>query len=541
MVSAERLGRTAYHSGPEGTDELLNVHVRKIEADAERVKRDCEVKIRIASEKEKELVTELARRGNISVEVVRENLMRGSWVLFLLSFTLAGEFVFADWTVNCFGLGKTESNLIALTIVLMSLKGVDLCVTSLRKHFRDFDNPILLVFSCMGFVCIFLMIFFSAEIRRDRQAMTYISSSTPLEEQVERSDDFFSHHSSTFVYLMVSLTAAFTIIGGVGYHTAKNRIFVYFPLRRLYRRRDRLRNEMEKLAEVMAAQNARVPGFIAEFKAGLAEERKIEKEKQVKKPAQDRLKKDLDLRRLVPLIPIFLVIVALVLFLLLRGEAKASEMYIIFLDMSGSVNVPDYMEKKTEFQKNVQAIGEFFRKCVLPGDELKVVAITECSFSRPYILLNTQISTEKGAFGQHLAREKLRLLKEWKALDLKPVAKATDILGAANLASILFPQNGSRKNIIFYGDMRQNSKDLDLETPKEIDFEKALTSLEQKGLIPELKGVRIVCLGVHSTGKTPAYWRSLREFWEGYFKKAGAEPRAFSMERRYRHEQSIRD
>ena len=173
-----------------------------------------------------------------------------------------------------------------------------------------------------------------------------------------------------------------------------------------------------------------------------------------------------------------MIMLALILFLVLRGEARGSEDYIMMLDASGSANVNDYTATETEFKKNIIAIERFIRNYISPGDKLKVIAITERSFSRPYILLDARISPKKGAFGEVLSREKLRLLKQWKKLDIEPTAKATDILGALSLAAILFSEKTEKKNLIIFSDMRQCTGELNLETPKKIDSVKTLAGVE---------------------------------------------------------------
>jgi len=452
-----------------------------------------------------------------------------------LSFCVAGEFVFADWTVRCFGLGRTESLLVAITIVVISLECVDFCIEFLRKQYRTFDNHILMVFACMGFLSIFLLIFFAAEIRQSLQVMYHTASSTSLEQAVQNADEFFSHNSKPFILLMVALTTAFTIIGGMSYHIAKNRIFIYLPLRRIYKRLKRTRNDLQQTAVVMIDQDSRVPQFLAEFETAVALEERKTKERENQKPAGVKSEPVSRVQYFYPqLIPVMLIMAALILFLVLRGEARGGENYIIMLDASGSVNVNDYTATETEFKKNVMAIDRFIRNHISPGDELKVIAITESSFSRPYILLDARISHKKGAFGEVLGREKLCLLKQWEKLDLKPTAKATDILGAVNLAAILFSEKAEKKHLIFFSDMRQCSRELNLETPQKIDPLKTLAKIER--LIPQLKGTRVTCLGVHSAGKDPVYWLSLKEFWASFFRKAQAELITFSIERRYRHE-----
>jgi len=545
MTTAEDLGRMSYHSGSEKCQQIRELHIRQIEADMNSRREMCELKIKLASSEEKRVTGELASRGNISQEVMRENIWRAGWAILLLSLCVPGEFVFAVWTVICFGLGRVESILVAVAIVILSLECVDFCLESLRKHYRSFDNQILMVFACMGFLTTFLLIFFAAEIRQSLQAMYHAVSSESLEQTVQKADQFFSHNAKPFILLMVSLTTTFTIIGGMSYHIAKNRVLVYLPFRLLHNRLNRIRNDLQEAAEEITEQGSRVARFLAEFETGVAKEEQETRERQAKeRDAKERQNQNPVGINMEPanrvqhaypqLIPVILIFLALILFLVLRGEARGSDTYIILLDTSRSGDVNDYTAKETEFMKNVNAIEYFIKNDLSPGDELKVVAITECSFSRPYILLDDRISAKKGAFGEVLSREKLRILKQWEKLDLKATAKATDILGAVTLVAILFSQKAGKKHLIILSDMRQCTGELNLETPKQIDFPNTLAKIET--LIPKLEGVKVTCLGVHSAGKNPIYWLSLKQFWEGYFKNTGAKLITFSMERRYRHE-----
>jgi len=147
MTTAEDLGRMSYHSGSEKCQQIRELHIRQIEADMNSRREMCELKIKLASSEEKRVTGELASRGNISQEVMRENIWRAGWAILLLSLCVPGEFVFAVWTVICFGLGRVESILVAIAIVILSLECVDFCLESLRKHYRSFDNQILMVFA----------------------------------------------------------------------------------------------------------------------------------------------------------------------------------------------------------------------------------------------------------------------------------------------------------------------------------------------------------------------------------------------------------
>ena len=233
--------------------------------------------------------------------------------------------------------------------------------------------------------------------------------------------------------------------------------------------------------------------------------------------------------------PLTFIVLGILIFIILKGQAHGTH-WEIELDLSKSVLPKGYAGKVSVFDKNIQAVDEIIRHHLQPGDRIKVVGITEDSFGRPYILLDHRFTQEKGAFGEKVAREKLVLLKQWQKLNLKATAKATDILGALFLSAHSMADVKEAKVLVVFSDMRNYSPVLDIETPGRIGVTSALAKVEKAGAIPDLKGVRVLCLGVHGAGKTPFYWQGLKEFWQQFFQKAGATDFVFSMERRVNHE-----
>jgi len=541
----EKLCRGAFHLGPEGCAKIKTSYMNRIAADIKKIKEQKQLEITVKLEEERRINTELANKPNISREVVRQNLVGGICAFIVLAFSSSGEFIFALWTVSAFNLGQIESLLVAATIVIISLKGIDLYLTFLRNQYPHLTNIIFLILSCIGVVLVFLLIFFAAEIRQALQGMSYTGLSTStaaLEDTVQKADEFHSQNTEGFIWLMVTLTMAFTIIGGTSFHIANSRIKVSMPYYRLYRRLRNVITERQRAAEVISAQDSRLTQFIADFDTDVMKEEIKTKNEKLKQELKAQKKQNSPSRKRLDFIqffafPLVLIILALIIFFLLRGEAKAEEMHIVFLDTSGSLSVKDYTGKETEFEKNVKAIEYFIRNNIASGDELKVIAITESSFSRPHILLDTQVSPKKGVFGEELARQKVRLLKAYKKLGLKKAtARSTDIFGAINLAAIYFSKKAHRKNLIFFSDMRQCAHKYNLENYDKIDAKGMFTAVERDGLIPDLAGVHVRCLGVHGAGKTPVYWLSLKEFWTLYFNRAKAKTLAFTMERRFHNE-----
>ena len=190
--------------------------------------------------------------------------------------------------------------------------------------------------------------------------------------------------------------------------------------------------------------------------------------------------------------------------------------------MTGSSGVRDYAGKETEFQKDVRGMEKLLQGMPL-GERYRIFGLTGESFSKRHLLLDGKMAKDKGAFGEVIARDRLAAISQLKKQDLKPVADSTDVFGAIHLASILFADvNSKRKNLILFSDMRQYGKGFDFESPSELRPEALLGQVKRQGKLPSLNGVKVWCLGVHASGKTPVYWESLRNFWEQYFKLANA-------------------
>ena len=249
-------------------------------------------------------------------------------------------------------------------------------------------------------------------------------------------------------------------------------------------------------------------------------------------PANNQTSADTKLDTFIIISPLVIILIAVLLFFAFKSVARADET-IVFLDMSRSMESNDYTNQQTEFQKNVNGIESFIRNDLMPGEKLRVLGIIENSFSNPYLLMEGQVSTNKGAFGEVVARDKLNLVQAWKKLHLKPMAKMTDIFGALSLGSNLFNHRERKKQLILFSDMRHYTREMDLETPSVINKDSEIKRVIEKGYLAPLPDVKIWCLGVHGAGKEPTYWRSLSVFWMEYFRQAKAsDPIVFSMERR---------
>jgi hypothetical protein len=217
--------------------------------------------------------------------------------------------------------------------------------------------------------------------------------------------------------------------------------------------------------------------------------------------------------------------VALAIVLLVSGHAVAqTRELVIAVDLTQSVALtgPD---QRTEFQKNIDAVSKLLAQ-VRADSRVTVIGITDRSFAQPDILLSATVPADAGYFGERLHSAQLQLVRAWKtrSAQLTPGFPHTDILEALMLASEIFNHHptAEEKILVIFSDMRQHTRELDLESPSLVP---RLNKIESSGArieIANLGGVHLLALGVDGAGKSLPYWQSLREFWTEYFRTSGA-------------------
>jgi hypothetical protein len=227
-----------------------------------------------------------------------------------------------------------------------------------------------------------------------------------------------------------------------------------------------------------------------------------------------------------------LLVVAIAI-LLSHGRALAQEQtnLVIAIDLSQSVAVvgPD---QKTEFQKNVDGVTKLLAR--VPADSrVTVIGITDKSFAQPDILLSATIPGDAGYFDERLKSAQLQLVRSWKARSakLRPAFRQTDILGALMLAREVFDQhrNAKEKVLVIFSDMRQQTRELDLESFSTVPSFDRIEKKRTKFGVLNLNDVHIRVLGVDGAGKSLSYWQSLQEFWIEYFRACGATLESYTI------------
>lgn len=214
-----------------------------------------------------------------------------------------------------------------------------------------------------------------------------------------------------------------------------------------------------------------------------------------------------------------------------RAVAQNHTTLVIAVDLTQSVAVagPD---SKTEFQKNIDAVTKLLAQ--VPADSrVTVIGITDMSLAQPDILLSATIPDDAGYFGQRLAAARSELVRAWiaRSARLMPAFRQTDIIGALFLAGQIFNQEGrvGAKTLVVFSDMRQQTRQLDLESPSIVSSFDQIRKERTKNGIAKLGEVHVLVLGVDGAGRPLSYWQSLRKFWSEYFRASGASLESYTV------------
>jgi hypothetical protein len=338
--------------------------------------------------------------------------------------------------------------------------------------------------------------------------------------------------SDIYARLLVYLKIALPLIGLIaeivtGYLFNEAYEIWTHPVLIARRRLSRIREKMMAALEEYRYREVFPELFEKEFKAGALE------------ALSTRTTSEVTIAKWIPIIVIGVIILLWFLQNFGHSETAVADQtkLVILLDLSKSRNGKG-ADEVSDFQKDAAAIAEIIRH--LPANtELAVIGVSGNSFGSPYVLLQGKTPSEPGYFKEKIKKARDKLLRDWidNSSKLKPTFETTDLFGALAVASQLKGKPPGRSILIIYSDMQQDDNG-------SFDFDKAKTILpdwvskaEKQGLIAELRGVDVYCLGVTAGQKSLPYWNTLQGFWKEYFKKSRVDLKKFTISRDFQFEQ----
>ncbi len=223
--------------------------------------------------------------------------------------------------------------------------------------------------------------------------------------------------------------------------------------------------------------------------------------------------------------------VLLILGWFLWRQAEAAEPLamhtVVLVDLSASAGSQD------EFAKNLRAVDGLINGVrETGGHRVAIFGITEASFGKPVLLVSTS-PRDAGRYGEYLEEWQRSLMAEWRSVrsGLSPSAKGSDLFGAIARAGVeLEGIRAAKKRLIILSDMRQVGRGFNFE--RSVADAKVLDQVNRQGLIPRLDGVEVWILGAHTAGMDERQWSRLKAFWAEYFRRAKADLKSFTPNRR---------
>jgi hypothetical protein len=253
----------------------------------------------------------------------------------------------------------------------------------------------------------------------------------------------------------------------------------------------------------------------------------LERETAERRRAEDRERR---LRSLGPTVWwVVIAFVAVLVVLLVAGwafgAADVTQMTGVVLDRSSSTTI-------AEFDANVRAIERLILTVPAGGARVVVFAVDEKGFSSRPVFSATS-PAQAGRFGEYLEAWQVETIAGWRtvAVRLEPNADGSQIFGTLSRVALEF-EDCVEKRLIVFSDMRQVGHGFNFE--RGLDDPKATVKIAvRQGLIARLAGVKVWVLAAHTDRIDERHWNNLKVFWTEYFRRAGAELKAFTPGRRF--------
>ena len=172
-----------------------------------------------------------------------------------------------------------------------------------------------------------------------------------------------------------------------------------------------------------------------------------------------------------------------------------------------------------------------------PGDAGYTTIITERTFMNrePEYEVHFRMPAKDkiGYFGEELKKVKAGVIREflekWEKIPKKrPGTSLID--GNFMYAKILREHDEKLKNLIFFSDMRQCAQGINEESIVR-NGDQVVARLKADGLIPNMKGIDVWCMGVSPNGLNVFQYQKIENFWRTFFAAAQANLRCYDFGR----------
>src|SRR4030042_1509885 len=158
MRKGIKLGRLGACLDPKDFADLKGAAKKPEEIFVDSLKADYDEEIRALEEEKEQLTQEKKTRGNPSSTVTWSKVKKQIFFTVLVIICIIGEFIFGEWFIEAFGLGDIRTVFLAMTLMLVLVKGVDALLSALEAKWPQHCSTFNLVFGGLGFILVFFLI-----------------------------------------------------------------------------------------------------------------------------------------------------------------------------------------------------------------------------------------------------------------------------------------------------------------------------------------------------------------------------------------------
>jgi hypothetical protein len=162
-----------------------------------------------------------------------------------------------------------------------------------------------------------------------------------------------------------------------------------------------------------------------------------------------------------------------------------------------------------------------------------VLGVGEDGWAAPRVLIDSTVTTSGGWMQQDLKNARKKLLAMWTQTSarLTPTYSGSDVLGTILYAiELLGLSPGRPGTLVSFTDGRQ-TRGIDLENNPPLAADQAARRAKDLGLVANIAGSKMFFFGASTTGKSPAHWNTLRDFWKTWTAMTGAAFGTYSIGR----------
>jgi hypothetical protein len=211
------------------------------------------------------------------------------------------------------------------------------------------------------------------------------------------------------------------------------------------------------------------------------------------------------------------------------ADLQCSSYSVVAKDVTGS-------RPEQEMLEDIKGTFRFIENRK-PGDAGLITFITAATFTKPEpeyeVHFRMPAKDKIGYFGEELKKKKAEVIREFleKSQKIPKKRPGTALIdGNFMYTKILKEQEAKSKNLIYYSDMRQCAQGINEEAIVK-NGDQVVARLKADGLIPNMKGIDVWCMGVSTHGLNVVQYQKIENFWRSFFSAAQANLRCYDFGR----------